>query len=294
MCFSMIPSANAQENKPEVMPFQFLIPSAVSRSWHRGRLPPVHVTGTSTDIRKSATIRYWPRERRGKNGQRSRPAEVPQSFGGGPVHVQTRKLQAHVHASNRMYYATKGPSSSLTKVDSSVLDDAEPARRRLPISYIFTGGTGRNDPRRKKIAKPTRTSRIKDGVIPGEYRGQPVVGWGQTYKSGKPAIGLADSRLTRRTSPSRIPARLQPTSSLKINALAVIIPGASFARLKCKARGTTRRAALSAARLDSTPFLAGLRPRSASILGLKVFSSCLCKARILDLDRLALLAFVEL
>ena len=69
------------------------------------------------------------------------------------------------------------PSLSLTKVNS-VLDDAEQHAGAYDF-YIFTGGTGEMI-LGGKIAN-RQNLQDKDGIIPGEYRGQPVVG-GQTYK----------------------------------------------------------------------------------------------------------------
>src|SRR5207247_2343725 len=69
------------------------------------------------------------------------------------------------------------PVLSLTKVNS-VLDDAEQHAGAYDF-YIFTGGTGEMI-LGGKIANRQHLQ-DKDGIIPGEYRGQPVVG-GQTYK----------------------------------------------------------------------------------------------------------------
>ena len=96
-----------------------------------------------------------------------------QSFGGGPVHVQTRNFSMFMLY--RMF--RDKPVLSLTKVNS-VLDDAEQHAGAYDF-YIFTGGTGEMI-LGGKIAN-RQNLQDKDGIIPGEYRGQPVVG-GQAYK----------------------------------------------------------------------------------------------------------------
>jgi mannose-6-phosphate isomerase-like protein (cupin superfamily) len=96
-----------------------------------------------------------------------------QAFGGGPVHLQTRNFSMY------MLYRTHRdhPVLSLTKVNS-VWDDAE-QHAGVYDFYVFTGGTGEMIVG-GKIANE-HNLHDKDGLIPGEYRGQPIVG-GQTFK----------------------------------------------------------------------------------------------------------------
>ncbi len=69
------------------------------------------------------------------------------------------------------------PVLSLTKV-SSVWDDAE-QHAGVYDFYVFTGGTGEMIVGGKIANRQNLTD--KDGPVPGEYRGQPVMG-AQTYK----------------------------------------------------------------------------------------------------------------
>lgn len=96
-----------------------------------------------------------------------------QAFGGGPVHLQSRNFSMF------MLYRTHrdNPVPSLTKVNS-LWDDAE-QHAGVYDFYVFTGGTGEMIVG-GKIANQ-QNLHDKDGVIPGEYRGQPVIG-GQTFK----------------------------------------------------------------------------------------------------------------
>lgn len=96
-----------------------------------------------------------------------------QSIGGGPVHVQSRNFS--IFMLYRMH--RDHPVPSLTKVNS-LWDDAEMHAGAYDF-YVFTGGTGEMIVG-GKIANQ-QNLHDKDGVIPGEYRGQPVVG-GQTFK----------------------------------------------------------------------------------------------------------------
>jgi mannose-6-phosphate isomerase-like protein (cupin superfamily) len=162
---SMIPNASAQENKPEVMPFRFNSP-------HEPPLapdaPPVTYWNID-DIRKAHTEMA---ERAAKMVKEAASGSS-QSFGGGPVHVQTRNFSMFM-----LYRAHREqPVLSLTKVNS-VWDDAEQHAGAYDF-YIFTGGTGEMI-LGGKIAN-RQNLQDKDGIIPGEYRGQPVIG-AQTYK----------------------------------------------------------------------------------------------------------------
>lgn len=96
-----------------------------------------------------------------------------QSIGGGPVHMQTRNFSMYM-----LYRMHRDkPVLSLTKVNS-LWDDAE-QHAGVYDFYVFTGGTGEMIVG-GKIANQ-QNLHDKDGVIPGEYRGQPVIG-GETFK----------------------------------------------------------------------------------------------------------------
>ena len=163
--FSMVPDANAQENKTEEMPFGFnsrrepsLAPDA----------PPITYWNID-DIHKAHAELA---EKAAKLAQQAGSGSS-QSIGGGPVHVQTRNFSMFMLY--RMF--RDKPVPSLTKVNS-VLDDAEQHAGAYDF-YIFTGGTGEMIVG-GKIAN-RQNLHDKDGLIPGEYRGQPIVG-GQTFK----------------------------------------------------------------------------------------------------------------
>ena len=162
---SMIPSANAQENKKEVMPFVFNSPHDPPLA---ADAPPITYWNID-DIRKAHTEMA---EKAAKLVKEAGSGSS-QSFGGGPVHVQTRNFSMFMLY--RMF--RDKPVLSLTKVNS-VLDDAEQHAGAYDF-YIFTGGTGEMI-LGGKIAN-RKNLQDKDGIIPGEYRGQPIVG-GQTYK----------------------------------------------------------------------------------------------------------------
>jgi hypothetical protein len=96
-----------------------------------------------------------------------------QSIGGGPVHIQTRNFSMFMLY--RMH--REQPVLSLTKVNS-VWDDAEMHAGAYDF-YVITGGTGEMIVG-GKIANQ-QSLMDKDGPVPGEYRGQPILG-GQTFK----------------------------------------------------------------------------------------------------------------
>jgi mannose-6-phosphate isomerase-like protein (cupin superfamily) len=97
-----------------------------------------------------------------------------QAIGGGPVRLRTRNF------SMGMLYRMhrEQPVLSLTKVNS-VWDDAE-QHSGVYDFYIFTGGTGEMIVG-GKIANRQNLVDKDWGPVPGEYRGQPIVG-GQTFK----------------------------------------------------------------------------------------------------------------
>ena len=162
---SMIPSAHAQENKSEAMPFNFNSP-------HQPQLapdaPPVTYWNID-DIRKAHTELA----EKAAKALKEAGSGSSQSFGGGPVNISTRNFAIFM-----LYRAHREqPVMSLTKVNS-VWDDAEQHAGAYDF-YVITGGTGEMIVG-GKIAN-RQNLQDKDGIIPGEYRGQPVVG-GQTYK----------------------------------------------------------------------------------------------------------------
>jgi hypothetical protein len=162
---SMIPSAFAQENKPEVMPFGFNSPNEPPLA---PDAPPI-IHWNIDDIRKAHTEMA---EKAAKMVKEAGSGSS-QSFGGGPVHVQTRNFSMFM-----LYRMHRDqPVLSLTKVNS-VLDDAEQHAGAYDF-YVFTGGTG------EMIVGGQIANRQNlmdnSGPVPGEYRGQPVVG-AQTFK----------------------------------------------------------------------------------------------------------------
>lgn len=162
---SMIPSALAQENKGEVMPFGFnsprdpvLAPDA----------PPI-THWNIDDVRKAHTALA----EKAAKALAQAGGGSSQAFGGGPVRLQTRNFSMFM-----LYRVHRDqPVLSLTKVNS-VLDDAE-QHAGVYDFYVFTGGTGEMIVGGKIANRQNLID--KDGMIPGEYRGQPVVG-GQTFK----------------------------------------------------------------------------------------------------------------
>jgi AraC-like ligand binding domain len=162
---SMIPSANAQENKSEVMPFRFNSP-------HEPPLapdaPPVSYWNID-EIRKA----HNELAERASKALKEAGSGSSQSFGGGPVHISTRNFSIFM-----LYRAHREqPVMSLTKVNS-LWDDAEQHAGAYDF-YVITGGTGEMIVG-GKIAN-RQNLQDKDGIIPGEYRGQPIIG-AQTYK----------------------------------------------------------------------------------------------------------------
>jgi hypothetical protein len=125
---SLIPTANAQENKKEVMPFGFNSPHDPPLA---PDAPPITYWNID-DIRKAHTEMA---EKAAKLVKEAGSGSS-QSFGGGPVHVQTRNFSMFM-----LYRIFRDkPVLSLTKVNS-VLDDAEQHAGAYDF-YIFTGGTG--------------------------------------------------------------------------------------------------------------------------------------------------------
>src|SRR5258708_30104701 len=163
--FSMVPSVSAQESKPEVKPFGFNSPNEPPLA---PDAPPI-MHWNIDDIRKAHTEMA---EKAAKLVKEAGSGSS-QSFGGGPVHVQTRGFSMFMLY--RMF--RDKPVPSLTKVNS-VLDDAEQHAGAYDF-YIFTGGTGEMI-LGGKIANQ-QNLKDKDGNIPGENPGNPAVR-GKTYK----------------------------------------------------------------------------------------------------------------
>jgi hypothetical protein len=161
---SMIPSAAAQEKKAEVQPFGYGAPDN----------PPLAPDAPPTT--------YWNideiRKAHGELAERvSKLLKEPgqgssQSYGGGPVNIQTRNFSIFM-----LYRAHREESVlSLTKV-KSVWDDAEQHAGAYDF-YVITGGTGEMIVGGKIANRQNLMD--KDGPVPGEYRGQPVIG-AKTY-----------------------------------------------------------------------------------------------------------------
>ncbi len=162
---SMIPSAFAQESKPEVMPFGFNSPDEPALA---PDAPPI--TYWNIDDIKKAHAELA--ERAAKLAKEAGSGSS-QSIGGGPVHVQTRNFSMFMLY--RMH--REQPVLSLTKVNS-VWDDAEQHAGAYDF-YIITGGSGEMVVGGKIANRQNLMD--KNGPVPGEYRGQPVVG-AQTFK----------------------------------------------------------------------------------------------------------------
>jgi len=161
---SMIPSAVAQE-KSEVMPFGYNSPRQPALA---PDAPPITYWNID-DIRKA----HSELAEKAQKALTRAGSGSSQSFGGGPVHVQTRNFSIFM-----LYRAHREqPVLSLTKVNS-MWDDAEMHAGAYDF-YVITGGTGEMIVG-GKIANRQNLS-DKDGIIPGEYRGQPIEG-GQTFK----------------------------------------------------------------------------------------------------------------
>ena len=163
--FSLIPSAFAQENKPEAMPFGFNSPRHPALA---PDAPPITHWNIDDIRRAHAELAERAAKALAQAGSGS-----TQAFGGGPVHVQSRNFSMF------MLYRVhrEQPVLSLTKVNS-VWDDAE-QHAGVYDFYVFTGGTGEMIVGGKIANRQNLTD--KDGIIPGEYRGQPIEG-GQTFK----------------------------------------------------------------------------------------------------------------
>lgn len=162
---SLIPGASAQEAKQQPMPFGY---NSARRPALAPDAPPVTYWNID-DIRKAhAELAETSMKAAAQAGSGS-----SQSFGGGPVNISTRNFAIFM-----LYRLHRDkPVPSLTKV-TSVWDDAEMHAGAYDF-YVITGGTGEMIVG-GKIAN-MQNLRDQDGMIPGEYRGQPIEG-GQTFK----------------------------------------------------------------------------------------------------------------
>jgi hypothetical protein len=162
---SMIPNAFAQGDKPEVMPFGFNAPDDPPLA---ADAPPITHWNVD-DIRKA----HAELAERASKALAQAGSGSSQAFEGGPVHIQSRNFSMFM-----LYRVHRDqPVLSLTKVNS-VFDDAE-QHAGVYDFYVFTGGSGEMIVGGKIANRQNLTD--KDGRVPGEYRGQPVVG-GQTFK----------------------------------------------------------------------------------------------------------------
>ncbi len=167
--FSMVPSAaaqeNKQENKAESMPFGYNSPRQPALA---PDAPPITYWNID-DIKKAHEEMV---EKAAKLATQAGSGSS-QSIGGGPVHIQTRNFSMFMLY--RMH--REQPVLSLTKVNS-VWDDAEMHAGAYDF-YVITGGTGEMIVGGKIANRQNLMD--KDGPVPGEYRGQPIIG-GQTFK----------------------------------------------------------------------------------------------------------------
>ena len=163
--FSLVPAALAQEKKSEVMPFNYNSPREPALA---PDAPPTMYWSVD-DLRKAhselAEVAAKAMKEAGTGSS--------QSFGGGPIHVSSRNFS--IFQLYRLH--REQPVASLTKVNS-VWDDAEQHAGAYDF-YVITGGTcemivGGKIANRQNLMD-------KDGPVPGEYRGQPIIG-GQTFK----------------------------------------------------------------------------------------------------------------
>jgi mannose-6-phosphate isomerase-like protein (cupin superfamily) len=167
--FSMVPGAAAQENRPEnkaeVLPFGYNSP----------RQPALAPDAPPTTYWNIDDIKKAHGELAEKAAKLVAQAGIggSQSIGGGPVHIQTRNFSMFMLY--RMH--REQPVPSLTKVNS-VWDDAEMHAGAYDF-YVITGGTGEMIVGGKIANRQNLVD--KDGPVPGEYRGQPIIG-GQTFR----------------------------------------------------------------------------------------------------------------
>jgi hypothetical protein len=156
---------SAQPAQPEVMPFGYGRPGSPQLA--PDAPPPMYFD--ADEIKKAHTEMAA----RAAAALTQAGSGSTQAFGGGPVRLRTRNFtMSMLYRLHR-----EQPVMSLTKVNS-VWDDAE-QHAGVYDFYIITGGSGEMIVG-GKIAN-RQNLQDKDGPVPGEYRGQPIVG-GQTYK----------------------------------------------------------------------------------------------------------------
>ncbi len=162
---SLVTSAQAQDKQAEVMPFGFNSPHE----------PPLAPDAPPTTFWSADDLYKAHTDLAAKAAKAIKEAGTgsSQSFGGGPVHISTRNFS--IFQLYRLH--REQPVMSLTKVNS-LWDDAEQHAGAYDF-YVITGGTGEMIVGGKIANRQNLTD--KDGVIPGEYRGQPITG-GQTFK----------------------------------------------------------------------------------------------------------------
>lgn len=162
---SVLPNASAQDKKAEVMPFRYNSPNEPPLA---PDAPPV-LYWSVDDLHKA----HAELAEKAAKALKEPGSGSSQSFGGGPVHVSTRNFSIFM-----LYRAHREePVPSLTKVNS-VWDDAEMHAGAYDF-YVITGGTGEMIVGGKIANRQNLMD--KDGPVPGEYRGQPVIG-AQTFK----------------------------------------------------------------------------------------------------------------
>ena len=164
--FSMVPNANAQD-RAGARPFGYNSPREPSLA---PDAPPITYWNID-DVRKAHTELA----ERAAKAMTQAGSGSSQSFGAGPLFHGVQSRNFSIFMLYRVH--REQPVLSLTKVNS-VWDDAEMHAGAYDF-YVFTGGTGEMV-LGGKIANQ-QNLRDKDGVIPGEYRGQPIED-GQTFK----------------------------------------------------------------------------------------------------------------
>lgn len=172
--FSIMPSVLAQaggapqgqQTQSEVLPFGYNRPGSPTLA--PDAPPPTY--WSIDDIRKA----HEAMAQRAAQALTQAGQGSTQAFGGGGV-VRERTRNFSMGMLYRVH--REQPVLSLTKVNS-VWDDAE-QHAGVYDFYIFTGGTGEMIVGGKIANRQNLMD--KDGPVPGEYRGQPVVG-GQTFK----------------------------------------------------------------------------------------------------------------
>ena len=155
-----------QQSQGETLPFGFNRPGMPQLA--PDAPPPTH--WSIDDIQKAHEVMA---ERAAKAAAQPGQGSTQAFGGGGLVRERTRNF------SMGMLYRLhrEQPVLSLTKVNS-VWDDAE-QHSGVYDFYVFTGGTGEMIVGGKIANRQNLMD--KDGPVPGEYRGQPIIG-GQTFR----------------------------------------------------------------------------------------------------------------